>query len=143
MVRDAPWHAAFDWSLAAVLWFLYFARLPRRTARIGVCDLFYADPHSLRLALCLRRRARGRVRNLVDCCGIRLVWIFQAALLLGLLRTLVRGIVTRTLVTFPRSNSGATIPAVSALHETKTVAPYGHHERVRIGRAVFDLEGVS
>ena len=39
MVRDAPWHAAFDWSLAAVLWFLYFARLRWRTARL-VCAIF-------------------------------------------------------------------------------------------------------
>jgi hypothetical protein len=32
MVRDSLWHAAFDWSQAAALWFLYFARLPWRTA---------------------------------------------------------------------------------------------------------------
>jgi hypothetical protein len=29
--RHGPWYAAFNWSLAAVLWFLYFARLRRRT----------------------------------------------------------------------------------------------------------------
>jgi hypothetical protein len=40
MVRDAPWHAAFDWSLAAVLWFLYFARLRRRTAAL-VCAISF------------------------------------------------------------------------------------------------------
>lgn len=40
MVRDAPWHAAFDWSLAAVLWFLYFARLSRRTAAL-VCAISF------------------------------------------------------------------------------------------------------
>jgi hypothetical protein len=40
MVRDAPWHAAFDWSLAAVLWFLYFARLRWRTASL-VCAIFF------------------------------------------------------------------------------------------------------
>jgi hypothetical protein len=40
MVRDSPWHAAFDWSLAAVLWFLYFARLRRRTASL-VCTIFF------------------------------------------------------------------------------------------------------
>lgn len=38
MVRDAPWHAAFDWSLAAVLWFLYFAHLRWRTASL-VCAI--------------------------------------------------------------------------------------------------------
>ena len=40
MLRQAPWHAAFDWSLAAVLWFLYFARLPLRTASL-VCAIFF------------------------------------------------------------------------------------------------------
>jgi hypothetical protein len=33
-VRDAPWHAALNWSLAAVLWFLYFVRLRWRTASL-------------------------------------------------------------------------------------------------------------
>jgi hypothetical protein len=40
MLRQAPWHAAFDWSLAAVLWFLYFTRLPLRTASL-VCAIFF------------------------------------------------------------------------------------------------------
>jgi hypothetical protein len=39
-VRNGLWHAAFDWSLAAVLWFLYFARLRRRTASL-VCAIFF------------------------------------------------------------------------------------------------------
>ena len=34
MVRDALWEAAFDWSLAAVFWFLYFARLRWRPASL-------------------------------------------------------------------------------------------------------------
>lgn len=34
MVRDNPWGAALDWALAALLWFLYFTRLPRRTASL-------------------------------------------------------------------------------------------------------------
>lgn len=36
MVRNAPWEAAFHWSLAALLWFLYlyFARLGRRAASL-------------------------------------------------------------------------------------------------------------
>src|SRR6266404_9304207 len=59
---------------------------------IDVCDLLYADPHSLRLARCLRRRASGRVRNRLDYCGIHLVRVFQAAPLIGLLRTLVGGL---------------------------------------------------
>jgi hypothetical protein len=40
MFRDGSWHAAFDWSQAAVLWFLYFARLRRRTASL-VCAIFF------------------------------------------------------------------------------------------------------
>jgi lipopolysaccharide export LptBFGC system permease protein LptF len=40
MVRDAPWHAAFDWSLAAALWFLYFARMRWRMASL-VCAIFF------------------------------------------------------------------------------------------------------
>jgi len=44
MVRDSPWHAAFDWSLAAVLWFLYFARLRWRTASLVCAILFTLIP---------------------------------------------------------------------------------------------------
>jgi hypothetical protein len=40
MVRDSPWHAAFDWSQAAVLWFLYFARLRWHTALL-VCAICF------------------------------------------------------------------------------------------------------
>jgi hypothetical protein len=38
--RDSPWHAAFDWSQAAVLWFLYFARLRWSTALL-VCAICF------------------------------------------------------------------------------------------------------
>lgn len=40
MLRSGLWHAAFYWSLAAVLWFLYFVRLRRRTASL-VCATFF------------------------------------------------------------------------------------------------------
>ena len=40
MLPPALWHAAFNWSLAAVLWFLYFARLPLRTASL-VCAISF------------------------------------------------------------------------------------------------------
>jgi hypothetical protein len=36
MVRDAPWEAAFQWSFAAVLWFVYFARVSWRTKKLVV-----------------------------------------------------------------------------------------------------------
>ena len=44
MVRDAPWHAAFCWSQAAVLWFFYFAHLRRRTAALVVAISFTLIP---------------------------------------------------------------------------------------------------
>ena len=34
MVGDALWAAAFDWSMAALFWFLYFVRLRWRTASL-------------------------------------------------------------------------------------------------------------
>ena len=41
MVRDAPWHAAFYWSQATILWFFYFGqRLRRRTAAL-VCAISF------------------------------------------------------------------------------------------------------
>jgi len=40
MLRDAPWHAAFHWCLAAVLWYLYFARPRRRKASL-VCAISF------------------------------------------------------------------------------------------------------
>jgi hypothetical protein len=40
MLPQTLWHAAFDWSLAAVLWFVYFARLPRRKLAL-VCAIFF------------------------------------------------------------------------------------------------------
>jgi hypothetical protein len=40
MLRQSPWHAAFDWSMAAVLWSLYFVRMPLRTASL-VCAIFF------------------------------------------------------------------------------------------------------
>ena len=40
MLPQALWHAAYDWSLAAVLWFLYFTRLPLRTASL-VCAICF------------------------------------------------------------------------------------------------------
>jgi hypothetical protein len=44
MVSDAPWHAAFDWSLAAALWLHYFARLRRRTASLLYAIFFTLIP---------------------------------------------------------------------------------------------------
>jgi hypothetical protein len=35
-VRVPHWDAAYEWSLAVLFWFLYFARLPRRTVALVV-----------------------------------------------------------------------------------------------------------
>jgi len=77
MVRDGPWHAAFDWSLAAILWFLYFARLRWRTASL-VCAIFFTlipIPFVLHSVF-----AGGPV------VGFAIVWIFAAFIWLGYFR---------------------------------------------------------
>ena len=77
MVRGAPWHAAFDWSLAAVLWFLYFARLCWRTASL-VCAIFFTlipIPFVLHSVF-----AGGPVVEFA------IVWIFAALIWLGYFR---------------------------------------------------------
>jgi len=43
-VRDALWNAAFHWSLAVPFWFLYFARLGRRTVSLVVAISFTLIP---------------------------------------------------------------------------------------------------
>jgi hypothetical protein len=50
--RQSPWHAAFDWSLAAVLWFVYFARLRRRTLALvcAICFTLIPIPFVLHFA---------------------------------------------------------------------------------------------
>jgi len=76
MVRDSPWHAAFDWSLAAVLWFLYFARL-RRTAKLVCAILFTLIPIPFVLHSVL---AGGPVLEFA------IVWIWAALVWLGYFR---------------------------------------------------------
>src|SRR5262249_54259705 len=43
-VRDALWNTAFHWRRAAPFWFLYFARLPRRTVSLVVAISFTLIP---------------------------------------------------------------------------------------------------
>jgi hypothetical protein len=77
MVRHAPWRAAFDWILAAVFWFLYFARLPWRTASL-VCAIFLTlipVPFVLHSVF-----ANGRVLEFA------VGWIFAAFVWLGYFR---------------------------------------------------------
>jgi hypothetical protein len=76
MVRDA-WRAAFDWSLAAVLWFLYFARLRWRTATLVGAIFFTLIPIPFVLHSVL---AGGRVLEFA------IVWIWAALILVGYFR---------------------------------------------------------
>jgi hypothetical protein len=87
MVRDAPWHAAFDWSLAAALWFLYFARLRWRTATMVGAIFFTLIPIPFVLHSVLAGGPVIEFAIVLDLGGIRLVGVFPAAPLLGLLRT--------------------------------------------------------
>jgi RNA polymerase sigma-70 factor (ECF subfamily) len=76
-VRGNPWLAAFDWSLAAVLWFLYFARLRWRAASL-VCAIFFTlipIPFVLHSVL-----AGGRVLEFA------IVWIWAALIWVGYFR---------------------------------------------------------
>jgi len=87
-VRGNLWHAVFDWRLAAVLWFLYFARLRWRTATLVGAIFFTLIPIPFVLHSVL---AGGRVLEFA------IVWIlgstdlggvFPAARWLELLPTL-------------------------------------------------------
>lgn len=79
MVRDAPWHAAFHWSFAALLWFLYFyfARLGRRTASLVVAISLTLMPIPFVLHSVF---AGGSV------VGFAIVWIVAAFVWLGYFR---------------------------------------------------------
>jgi hypothetical protein len=77
MVRDAPWHAAFDWSLAAVLWFLYFARMRWRTASL-VCAIFFT---LIPIPFVLHSAFSGG-----PVVEFAIVWVFAAFIWLGYFR---------------------------------------------------------
>jgi hypothetical protein len=77
MVRDVPWHAAFDWSLAAVLWFVYLANLRWRTATLVCAILFTLIPIPFVLHSVL---AGGGVLEFA------IVWICAAFIWLGYFR---------------------------------------------------------
>ncbi|MGH9729410.1 MAG: hypothetical protein ACRD33_04185 [Candidatus Acidiferrales bacterium] len=49
MVRDAPWEAALYWSLAALYWFFYFARLRRHVISLLAAIFFTLLPFGFAL----------------------------------------------------------------------------------------------
>lgn len=78
----APWHAAFDWSLAAALWFIYLARLPRRTASL-VCAISFTlipIPFVLQFVLTKAPGLRGNFAEAI------IIWIGAAFIWMGYFR---------------------------------------------------------
>jgi len=76
MVRDAPWEAAFHWSFAALLWFLYFyfARLGRRAASLVGAIFFTLIPIPFVLHSVFAGEPVGEKAFVVWMCSA-VVWI--------------------------------------------------------------------
>ena len=74
MVRDAPWEAAFCWSLAVLFWFLYFARLRRRTASLVGAAAFTLIPIPFVLHSVFVGEPVGEFAVIVWTCAA-VVWI--------------------------------------------------------------------
>lgn len=68
------WHAVFDWCLAGVLWFVYFARVRWRTASLAIAIAFTVIPIPFVLHSVF---AGGRVAEFA------IIWIFAAFIWLG------------------------------------------------------------
>lgn len=80
MVGDALWEAAFDWSMAALFWFLYFAH-PRRRAASLVAAVFLTlipIPFALHFA-----NARGSAGAMAEAACI---WVAAALIWIGYVR---------------------------------------------------------
>jgi hypothetical protein len=74
MVRDAPWEAAFYWSLAVLFWFLYFARLRRRAASLVGAISLTLIPVPFVLHSAFAGEPVGEVAIIVWTCAT-VVWI--------------------------------------------------------------------
>ena len=74
MVRDAPWEAAFYWSLAVLFWFLYFARLRRRAASLVGAISLTLIPVPFVLHSVFAGGSVGEVAIIVWTCAA-VVWI--------------------------------------------------------------------
>jgi len=74
MVRDAPWEAALYWALAALFWFLYFARLRRRASSLVGAISFTLIPIPFVLHSVFSGQPVGEVAVIVWTCAA-VVWI--------------------------------------------------------------------
>jgi hypothetical protein len=80
MVGDFLWEAAFDWSMAALFWFLYFARLPWRTASVVAAISFTLIPLPFALHFANAPGQRGIFAEAI--C----IWIAAAFIWIGYFR---------------------------------------------------------
>lgn len=116
MVGDGLWHAAFAWSLAAVLWFVYCARRRRRTASL-VCAIFFTlipIPFVLHLAF-----ADGPVAE------FRIFWIIAAFVWLGYFRlgpSLRRPVRVKRVLVFLVGLSVFSFPPVDSMHSSQAAS---------------------
>jgi len=74
MVRDAPWEAALYWTLAALFWFLYFARLRQRAASLVGAISFTLIPVPFVLHSVFAGEPVGEIAMIVWTCAA-VVWI--------------------------------------------------------------------
>ena len=77
---DALWEAAFDWSMAAFFWYLYFAQLRRRAASLAAAIALTLIPIPFALHFADAPGPRGTFAEAI--C----VWIGAAFLWIGYLR---------------------------------------------------------
>ena len=80
VVSDFLWEAAFDWSMAAFFWYLYFAQLRRRAASFAAAISFTLIPIPFALHFANAPGSRGSFAEAV--C----VWIAEAFLWIGYFR---------------------------------------------------------
>lgn len=77
-LHEALWEAAFDWSLAAGFWFVYFARLSRRTTSLVIALLLTLIPIPFILQF-IFSNAQGLRGNFAEAVciwiGAALIWI--------------------------------------------------------------------
>ena len=79
-VSDFLWEAAFDWSMAALFWFLYFAHLRRRAASLVAAIFLTLIPFPFALHFASAPGPRGIVAEAV--C----IWIAAALIWIGYFR---------------------------------------------------------
>jgi len=86
MVRNNPWGAALDWGFAALMWFLYFARVRRRTASMVGAIFFTLIPLPIALHIVFAGGPRLNDNLLVPA----IIWIGAVFCWVGYFRARAR-----------------------------------------------------